>query len=77
MKLTQLATHGITHELTTNKKNKNIYYIFINKIKDKKIELEKTHSKFGSVILANKWAKEQPEFLELTEEEQRKILLEV
>lgn len=57
--------------------NNNIYYLFINKIKDKKIELEKTCSKFGAVVLANKWAKEQPEYLQLTEEERMKIILEV
>lgn len=60
-----------------NINNNNIYYIFINKIKDKKTDLEKRHSKFGAVVLANAWAKEQPEYRQLTEDEQRKILMEV
>lgn len=62
-----------TNILNTN----NIYFSFIKKIKDKKIELEKSNSKFGAVVLANAWAKEQPEYLQLTNEEQRKLFLEV
>lgn len=69
-------------QTATNKNDKNnIIYLYINKIKEKKIELEKDHSKFGAIILARKWILEQPDFLALPEEEQleiqRRIMLEV
>ena len=50
---------------------------FINKIKNKEMEYRQKGNGAKSFILANAWAKEQEEFLELTEEEQRKILLGV
>ena len=73
---------AINKQSTTNKNDKNnIIYIYINKIKEKKIELEKDHSKFSATLLARKWILEQPDFLELPEEEkleiQRRIMLEV
>ena len=73
---------AINKQSTTNKNDKNnIIYIYINKIKEKKIELEKDHSKFNATLLARKWILEQPDFLELPEDEQleiqRRIMLEV
>lgn len=55
----------------------SIFSLLLLKIKEKRKELEQDHSKFGAVVLANKWAKEQPEYLSLTEEEQKRLFLEV
>ena len=69
----------MSHTVSTLNKQetKTIYLDFLNKVKEKKNELEKTSSHFGAVVLANGWAKTQPEYQELTPEEQSKLLVEV
>lgn len=70
---TQLNTNiSNTKELNTNNNS-----ILLNKIKEKKIELENEHQRFQTYLLLKSWIKEQPEFLELTDEEQNKLLMEV
>lgn len=55
----------------------NIYFTLLNKIKEKKEEVKKEHQSFQLYLIIQRWIKEQPEYLELTDEEQKKILMEV
>ena len=50
---------------------------FINKIKNKRDEYQKNGNGVKSFILATAWAKQQPEYEQLTDEERRKLILEV
>ncbi len=57
--------------------NDNLFFLFKEKINKKKDELKESHQSFQVYLLLNKWTKEQPEFLKLTEEERRKVLTEI
>lgn len=79
--MTQLFTQLLTQQLhiclhnglPLNKLNYKLNN-FIYLLNNKKEELKKEHDNFQVYLLLNKWTKEQPEFLELTEEEQGKVL---
>ena len=55
----------------------NSFSLFINKINKQKGDLLKDHDNFRAYLLLQRWIKEQPEFIDLTEDEQRKVLMEI
>lgn len=60
-----------------NNTNINNISLFINKIKEKKSEYINNGNGVKSFILATSWARQQPEYEQLTAEERRKLILEV
>ena len=67
----------VSDTVTDTVSDNSFYISFIKKVREKKAELLEDNSSFVAVVLANKWAKEQPEYLKLTPAEQTKILTEV
>lgn len=72
-----------TNKLNTDKQNtkelntENNNSLFIKKIKEKKAEYINAGNGVKSFILATAWARQQPEYALLTNEERRKLILEV
>ncbi len=60
---------------TVSVDSNSLYYLLINEARKKKDEYD--GPAFGKVIYAQKWAKEQPAYAQLTAEQQNKFLLEV
>lgn len=74
--LTQQLHKSLHNGLPLNKLNNKLNY-FIYLLNNKKEELKKEHGEFQVYLLLNRWCKEQPEFIGLTEDEQRKVLMEI
>ena len=68
------TTVSVTVSDTVNN-NSSIYYLLLDAARKKKDEYD--GPSFGKVIYAQKWAKEQPEYTKLTQEQQTKFLTEV
>ena len=62
-------------QAATNKNDKNIYYIFINKIINTKNQLKGNETE--KVNLAYAWASNQPEFNQLSPKEQNNIKMDI
>ena len=75
---TDVPPMEVVPQLNTNKSNTikpNTYSLLVNKIKQKENEFAQKGNGARSFILAHSWAREQPEYLMLTDVEKRRILL--